>query len=273
MRSSLVFPNVMRYVFSLTLQEEAVRRLDIIIGSLVLWVPILFHVLLWSAVYEASPNANVQLGYTQAQTVTYFVMALLSGRIVMTNIHQDLNGQILDGGMNRFLFQPVNHFGYHLMRYLAQSVTQAAYMLIPVIVLAVVFSDNLIRPRLLEATLAFTALLLGLLLNFIIYYGFGLLGFWFGRAEQLTYVLVTVARLLDGSLFPIDFLPSALAQVLQFLPFQYIIYFPVRLFIGAESAQSTATGFAVQGVWILVTVLIVRLAWRRGTRRYGAFGG
>ena len=273
MRPAPVFPKVMRHVFALALQEEAVRRLDILIGSLVLWVPILFHVLLWSAIYEASPNANVQLGYTQAQTVTYFVMALLSVRIVMTNIYQVLNQQILDGDMNRFLLQPVSHFGYHLMRYLAQSATKAAYMLIPVTVLAVVFSNNLIRPHFLEAALALTALLLGLLLNFIICYGFGLLGFWFGRAEQLTYVLVTLTRLLDGSLFPIDFLPPALAQVLHFFPFQYIIYFPVRLFIGAESAQSTATGFALQGAWILVTVLVVRLAWRRGTKRYGAFGG
>jgi ABC-2 type transport system permease protein len=87
--------------------------------------------------------------------------------------------------------------------------------------------------------------------------------------------------LLSGHMFPIDMLAGiptglagvSLADVVRWLPFQYTAYFPASVWLGKVQGWELAGGLVLEFAWLVVMIIICRLAWWRGTRRYSGFGG
>lgn len=257
-------------VFKTELQVYSLRRLDITVGFFFLWLPILLNVFLWKAVYSAQSNAENLLGYSVNQTTTYFVMALICSRIIGTNINHELNKQVLSGDLNRFLVQPVGHFAFHFAIQCARSFTQIGYLIIPMLILLIVFKNNFTLPNTSQFILFALSLSFGLVINFCVYYCFGMMSVWYGRTTAIS---SSLSRLFDGSLFPISFLPSFLQSISSFLPFQFVFYFPLRIFIGKDETELVFQGILSQLFWIVVLGGVIHLIWRKGVKSYGAFGG
>ena len=82
-------------------------------------------------------------------------------------------------------------------------------------------------------------------------------------------------------MFPIDILEGrdrSLAaftayDVVHWLPFQYLAYFPSAVFLGKITGAELAHGLLVQLVWVVFLIAMCRLLFNRGVRRYSAFGG
>jgi len=75
------------------------------------------------------------------------------------------------------------------------------------------------------------------------------------------------------SLFPINILPPALAHILNFTPFPYLLYFPVNVYLGAIKGLDLAQGLAIQFAWLAFFWLLSQFVWRRGIKKYSAVGG
>jgi ABC-2 type transport system permease protein len=53
-----------------------------------------------------------------------------------------------------------------------------------------------------------------------------------------------------------------------------VLSFPVEVLTGTvTTAAAYARGFAGQIIWLAIWLLIYRVIWTRGRRRYGAVGG
>jgi ABC-2 type transport system permease protein len=52
-----------------------------------------------------------------------------------------------------------------------------------------------------------------------------------------------------------------------------MVGFPVEILTGQIASAEVATGFAIQAAWLIVAVVIYRLVWRSGLKRYSAIGG
>jgi len=57
------------------------------------------------------------------------------------------------------------------------------------------------------------------------------------------------------------------------LPFRYMVGFPVEVLTGQLDRADLLAGFALQGFWTAVAILLYRVMWRSGLRRYTAVGG
>ena len=71
---------------------------------------------------------------------------------------------------------------------------------------------------------------------------------------------------------PLEFYPPAVRAVIEWLPFPYTIYYPVRMLNGALDWPTTLRVLAVQLAWVLAFGALRALLWRRGLQRYGAVG-
>ena len=78
--------------------------------------------------------------------------------------------------------------------------------------------------------------------------------------------------ILGGALVPLDLFPAPVQQVLAFLPFAYILNFPVQILLGNLAAPALLQGFAAQILWILLFVGFKQLLWRKGLKQYAAVG-
>ena len=78
---------------------------------------------------------------------------------------------------------------------------------------------------------------------------------------------------LSGHMFPLTMLPDNVATVVNFLPFKYLAYFPAAIFLGKIPQEDLPMELAVEACWLTFFIIVCRIAYARGVRRYSGFGG
>ena len=68
-------------------------------------------------------------------------------------------------------------------------------------------------------------------------------------------------------------LPGVWQTVVKAIPLQYLAYFPAAVFLGKITGAELAWGLALQLGWVLVFIIVCRLSFYFGVRRYSGFGG
>ena len=100
-----------------------------------------------------------------------------------------------------------------------------------------------------------------------------MISFWFLEVSSLLFVYMLLSFFLSGHMFPLDMLPDGFAWVVQFLPLQYLAYFPAAVFLGKIQGSDLAIGLLVELAWIAFFIVLCRVMLHRGLKRYSGFGG
>jgi ABC-2 type transport system permease protein len=101
----------------------------------------------------------------------------------------------------------------------------------------------------------------------------GLLALFLDSSTKLMDVYTALFFVFSGYLFPVEFFPRGLREVVEFLPFRYQLGLPVELMTGAHDVPTALWMLAKEALVGAVLFGIVVLLWRRGSRRFDAFGG
>ncbi len=116
------------------------------------------------------------------------------------------------------------------------------------------------------------SIILSLFMYFFINFLLGLIGFWSPEIWAPRFIFITLLGFFAGSLFPLDILPRAVYEVLRLLPFTYLLYFPLKIYLGQLSFLEIATGLSVSVFWTFAIYFIVRTVWQKGLKSYTAYG-
>jgi len=99
------------------------------------------------------------------------------------------------------------------------------------------------------------------------------LAFWMDETWSLIHFKIILFSTFGGLSFPIDLLQGHILRLFEFLPFKYLYYIPVSYITGKrlpdEHLLIDIIGIVV---WMMVLVLLVNYFWKKGLKRYGAFG-
>ena len=120
------------------------------------------------------------------------------------------------------------------------------------------------------------------LLGFLTMLLLGMLAFYVDSAVGLFYAWMGLYTLFSGYLMPLSLFPLWLRRVSDVLPFRYMLDAPVKMLLGWPTeggARDTALGrgqaltsLCIEYAYVAVLALLVVLLWRRGLRRFAAFG-
>jgi ABC-2 type transport system permease protein len=77
----------------------------------------------------------------------------------------------------------------------------------------------------------------------------------------------------SGHMFPLDFLPEPWVTIVEYMPFQYMAYFPAAVFLGKISGPQMWQGLAIQAAWVGFFIVTCRVMLRAGFNRYSGYGG
>ncbi|AXI39467.1 multidrug ABC transporter permease [Bacillaceae bacterium ZC4] len=121
--------------------------------------------------------------------------------------------------------------------------------------------------------LFFCALLLAAVIRFLFSYTFGLLGFWVTKVTALYGMFEAVSLFLSGRIAPMSLLPPFLKTISFYLPFRYMIGFPIEILTGSVQGMDIVYGFGWAAVWCMFFMLAVLLLWKAGLRKNQAVGG
>ncbi len=267
-------------IIRVSLIERLTYRGHFLLSTCLRFLPMVTTILLWQAVYKGSGERELS-GYEEKQMISYLLLVHISRMFSsMPGLATGVSRDIRQGTLRKYLLQPVDMLAYMLSYRVAHKLAYIATSCVPYALLFAVcqlvggyFSGWPDLPTLAAYLLA---LVLGFLIGFFFEASIGMIGFWILEVTSLMYIINTLAFFVSGQMFPIDLLDSfspALVSVLKLLPFHYMAYFPAAIFLGKVKGDELLYGLAAEVGWIVFFIVLAKVLYRQGLRRYSAFGG
>jgi ABC-2 type transport system permease protein len=234
---------------------------------------ILIQCFLWTAIFESSTNTEIY-GYTYPEMISYSIMSGLIAKIVSTGFEWEIAEDIKNGGLNKFIVQPIGYFLYRISCFLGKKAIQmtALFILTMIALVACSFFMEL-RFELVNIILFLPCIILATLLNFLIYYCLSTLAFIMTEVWGVFIAASQAILMLSGGIFPLDVFGNVGFMILSILPFKYLIFYPANIINGKLSTGEIISGVLIQSIWILIFLMIDQKCWKWGLKRYVAVGG
>ena len=252
-------------------KECSEYRVNHILSILVIVLPIIFIVLLWEAVFG---NAVMIGKYTKDKMIAYYVLCVLIQDMVYAGVHYEIASDIREGKLTNHLLKPINYLGYCFAVKLG---TNIPYVIIAggvislytlMITKAFYFQQDIIL-----LVCFFAAVGLSFILSFLISFFMSLVAFWMEEISAFEAILTVVLPVVTGALLPISLYPGWAQSIIYILPFQYLLYFPVEIYLGNMSSVEISRGLILMILWIFAIYGVTYVLWKRGLRQYQAYGG
>jgi ABC-2 type transport system permease protein len=261
-------------ILRISLMERLVYRADFFVATLFRFLPLLTTFLLWEAVYAGSGQQEIA-GFTRDRMIAYLLLVQVSRMFSsMPGLAGGIARDIRDGNLKKYLLQPIDMLWYLLAYRGAHKMAYIATVALPYGLLFFlcrgVFDSF---PDVLTLAAYLASLLLSFAIGFFFEACIGTVGFWLLEVTSLMYIINIINFFVSGQLFPLDLLGEGVAEVLQYLPFQYLAYFPAMVFLQMKSGPDLAWGLVIELGWAALFVGLSRWLYRIGLKHYSAFGG
>jgi viologen exporter family transport system permease protein len=245
-------------------------RLRYYTGIVTYFIYVSVYYFIWRAIYEHGAAIG---GFDFPQMMTYVAVGWIIRSLYFNNIDQDLATQVTEGTLVMNLIKPVSIQGALIATALGQSAFRLAMLTLPTtLVLFVVFPVR--RPA---SLLQFTAFSASVVLSFFIVaalnFAVGTLAIRLLSILGLLRAKYFLLELLSGLLIPISFFPRVFQLALNFLPFQYISYIPLLIYLGKLSGAAAWKALGTQAFWVLALVAVGNGMWRWSSRKITVQGG
>jgi ABC-2 type transport system permease protein len=264
LRTLRALPTLLR----IGLAEAVAYRAEFVVWLLSTNMPLVM-LALWSAVARDGPVGR----FGQKDFTAYFLAALVVRLMTGAWVIWELTYEIRQGTLANRLLRPI----HPLVVYACENVAAMPLRLVlslPVAVtlLFTVGGDRVTRDPLLLAL--FPVTVVGAwLITFLAMSIVGALAFYVDSAGSIFELWMGLFGVLSGYLVPLELFPGWVTALARFLPFRYMLAFPVEMVIGMEPRARALQELGVQ--WLFVAALGAGAAgtWRLGLRRFAAFGG
>lgn len=260
-------------VFKISYLQEFAYRLNFIMWRVRNVLQIFLVFFLWSTVYS-SPDTEF-FGYDRDRILTYVFGILIIRAIVLSARTVDVAGEISTGDLTNFLLKPINYFKYWFTRDISSKALNLGFATIEAGALFLILKPPFFiqtDPGILFAFLI--SLILAILMFFTLLFLVNMIAFWIPTAGWAAQFLIVVifTEYLSGGIFPIDILPLAIQTVIYTLPFPYLLFFPLQIYLGKLSTAAMIRGLGVSFVWVVVLVFAISHVWNKGLEQYSAEG-
>jgi ABC-2 type transport system permease protein len=177
---------------------------------------------------------------------------------------------VTEEGLEKFLIRPVSPFFMMLAEsFWFGGLIQVAIGGVMVGLSCISFGFTISLPGMI---LGFLALVVGQGALYSIWAGLACLSFWIGRNHAL--LEISDAIEVKFARMPIDTMPLTVQHVLTFiLPVIFISTVPVMLLLGQLPLSAGLLYLGIAAGLFLCWLLMFRLLWSRGLRRYNPVGG
>lgn len=261
-------------ILRISLVERLVYRADFIVSTAFRFLPLVTSFLLWEAVFEGSGQQSLS-GFDRRRMIAYLLMVQISRMFSsMPGLAGGIARDIRDGNLKKYLIQPIDMIAY-LLAY--RGAHKMAYIVTSSIPYGLLFflCRNVFDgfPDVLTLLAYAASLFLAFLIGFFFEATVGMVGFWFLEVTSFLYIINTLNFFVSGHMFPLDLLPPFWANVLQLLPFQYLAYFPAMVFLEMKTGNELLVGLAMELFWAVLFIVLARVFYKFGLRRYSAYGG
>jgi len=245
-------------------------RLRYYTGIVTYFIYVSVYYFIWKAIYAHSSSIE---GFDFSHLLTYVAVGWIIRSFYYNNIDQDIAAQVLEGKLAMDLIKPVNPQGMYIAQALGESVFRLVMLTVPTaVVLLLVYP---VRPP--ASGWHFAAFLASVVFSFFLVAGINFaIGTFAIRLKSILGLLRAkyfLLELFSGLLIPISFFPHGFQVALAFLPFQYISYIPVLLYLGKIGGLGILKALGIQMFWVAAMIALGHGLWTWSSRKITIQGG
>jgi ABC-2 type transport system permease protein len=243
-------------------------RSEMLVWLLTTNMPLVMLALLRAVAASGPVGRYDAAGFTAYYFTTLIVRHLTSAWVVWELVYE-----IRQGTLAGKLLRPITPIAPYAADTLAALPLRAA-IAAPIAIIGLLWAglDRFAHDPLAWA-LFVVSLVLAWAITFLVMLAIGTLALWWESSLSLHDLWMAAYFVFSGYLLPLDLLPRGVAAVVRWLPFRYLLSFPVELALGALSRREMWIGLSVQAGWAALAALASWGLWTRGLRRFAAFGG
>ena len=234
---------------------------------------ILIFFFLWSAIF--SGGTDQFFGYDKTKILTYAFALIIIRAIVFSSRSVDVAGQIANGELTNLLLKPVNYFKYWLTRDVSSKVLNLVFGFFETVILVLILKPNIFIQT---NGIYLAAFLVSIVIAMFIYFNLTMITsfvpFW---VPELSWgaqflMIAIVVEFMSGSYFPLDVFPNVVFQILRFTPFPYLVFIPIKIYLGNFDYQMIIQSLIIGVAWSVALWKITNYVWKKGLLVYDSVG-
>ena len=227
---------------------------------------------LTTAVAHSAPGGRIG-GFGQRDFVGYYLATLVVRLVTGAWVLWEANMEIRQGTLAFRLLRPIHPLVHYAAENVAAVPLRAAISLpILLVLLLTLGGDGVTHDPLLW--LVFLVAVVGAwLITFLAMSVMAALAFYIDSAVSIGQLWFGLFTVLSGYILPLELFPRWLDLLARWLPFRYMLAFPVEVLVRATPRRTALLELGVQWLFVAALGLAARASWRAGLRRYSAFGG
>lgn len=250
------------------LAEAMAYRAELLIWVLTTTMPLVM-LPLWLAVADTGPVR----GFTGDDFVAYFLATFCVRQVTSAWASWTINYEVRSGTLALRLMRPIHPFWAYAVENLAAiPIRLAVAGPIAVGALIITSRDHVTHDPAMLA-IVFVALIGAWAITFLAHVAVGALSLWTQSSIKIMDVWTAGFFVLSGYLVPIALFPDEIRWLPDWLPFRYQLGFPVEAITGALSIDEALSLLARQWGFVVALAVACAVLWRRGLRRFQAYGG
>jgi ABC-2 type transport system permease protein len=243
-------------------------RSEVILWQIIELIPILTITMVWLTIGKT----QIQ-NYSTSQLITYYLTAIIIGRLVEYHFADWQADNIRTGRFSINLVKPLSIAPSLFANSLSGKIMLFFITTIPLFsIILFFFRQYLILPHINQIVPFIIMLVLGNLISFFLEMIIVACAFFLKNVNGIRHFKWMSTAVLGGYIIPLTLLPNWLQTITNFLPFKYLYFAPISIFLGQMNNQQIITSYLTAIIWIIILWSIQKLLWRRGIRAYSAVG-
>ncbi len=261
-----------KYLF--ILKTQVMSNLQYVVNILVSFIAyflmlfIFFN--LWRYLY--SDSSQIINGYSMNQMIWYVIITeilwmTLSGRKLCSKISEDVKGGNIAYNINK----PYNYIGYIVSTHLGDMVIKGIIFIILAMLTGFIFVGSFPNLNIISILIVLVSAIFAVIISILLITSIGLISFFIEDSGPF-YWIYSKFILVLGTVFPIEYFPGILQEIIKYSPIYVVSYGPAKLFVDFNWSNAISILLA-QVIYIFIAYGICALVYRKGVRKINVNGG
>jgi len=248
---------------------ESAYRFDSLIWITITPMFFITEFFLWRAIFNAS-GAEVIKGFTFSAMMSYYLLSHITTAITATIIDRKTAHLVKHGKLIKYLVRPIRYFSMSFVNNIWYGLFRTKYL--PMLLILAYFLIPKFEFTLHNVALYIIALALAVMLRFTYTFLIGLTSFWMKEYFGIRVFKHGIYALMSGMLIPLAFFPVIVQKVFNYFPFQYMLFVPIKIFLGQYTNAEVLLMLGIQIIWIVFFLVFIKLVWKKALTRFMGVG-
>ncbi|MFT5233779.1 MAG: ABC-2 type transport system permease protein [Candidatus Krumholzibacteriia bacterium] len=234
------------------------------------------HYYIYSAIFAGAVSASAEGtigGLTLPEMITYVAISWIGRSFYFNSIARELSRMVQEGEIAVLLVRPIHVQTVMMFEAIGESGFRLLMFTLPIMVVIVPLFGINGPPEPMLYLWTFVSFCMALVIYSQFNFLLGCLAFGMKNIQGVLRAKMVSMDFLTGVVVPFTFFPEWFQAAMNWLPFQYISYVPVTIYLGKRTGDDLVQALLIQAGWSLGLFVLGRIVWHRSVRHVIVQGG